>query len=444
MILLITLTITLLGSILALVLRPGAVIGVIFMANIFWPTYLRIPMGIAQMSAPRIIAFVLLIRLLIKPHDKGIKFNWVDVLVVAGAIWQFAANISLGANQSLFVYLIGLSLDTVLMYFVTRLSLKKVSDFKALIVPLALCGIFLGPIGLLETFNIWSPYEMLRAYDEFSWQLSDSGRLGLTRAMASGSQFIFWGLTMLIVTGFLWSLRTLAEEEGTNKRSWIWLAGLIGGILGVFSSVSSAPIGGLLLFVVINGFYWARPLIKSAIWSLVWLGVAFEIFSNRHFYHLITYVGLNGATAWYRTRLMEVAVQRLPEYWLFGFGGVTPDHWGRLIDGRKIVDPVNNYLIVAISSGLLGAIILLLIQIIVLNKIIKLWKYGPEKLRKYAFTQGCLLLVLMLSSMSTGFFSVVLTLTYIFYGSIPNVKNRDIPGKSKSNQKIKGITSLSG
>jgi len=41
-------------------------------------------------------------------------------------------------------------------------------------------------------------------------------------------------------------------------------------------------------------------------------------FETATFYHLIDYLTLDPETAWYRTRLLEVAISNISEYWLLG------------------------------------------------------------------------------------------------------------------------------
>ncbi|MBR8829164.1 MAG: O-antigen ligase family protein [Gomphosphaeria aponina SAG 52.96 = DSM 107014] len=425
----VTFLISVFFSALVLVLRPGAAIGIVIMSNLLWPTYLRIPLGIAQMSAARIVVLVLLIRLLVRPYGKGIRLNWLDILIIAGFIWDIVANVAAGADNTQLVYLVGRTQDTILVYFAARLSLRKSSDYKAMVVPLVICGVFLGIVGALESITTRSIYEPLQVYNEFVWiEKEPDYRLGLLRAEGSSTHYIFWGLSMFMVTGFLFSLRDLyldQDSEGKKSKKWLWWGGVIGSIIGVLSSLSSGPIGALFVLLVSSSFYYVRPLIKPVVWSLVILAILIDIFSNRRFYHLVDYLALSSTTAWYRTKLLEVAVRQLPEYWLFGFGGVRPDHWGKLVDGRNHVDPVNNYVIVALNGGLMGFILFFWTQIVVLWRSIRLWKYGPKEMRIYAFSQGCLLIALMMGSMSAGLFSSVLSFSYILYGSIPNVKKHE-------------------
>src|ERR1043166_1938838 len=77
-----TIAVAVVASIAALVLRPGRATGVIVMSMLLWPEYLRVPMGLAQMSAPRIAAFFLAARMV--AGDPLPRWRWADVV---GLVW---------------------------------------------------------------------------------------------------------------------------------------------------------------------------------------------------------------------------------------------------------------------------------------------------------------------------------------------------------------------
>jgi len=80
--------------------------------------------------------------------------------------------------------------------------------------------------------------------------------------------------------------------------------------------------------------------------------------SNRHFYDVLGDFTLNSATAWYRSRLIQVGLFEggMSGHWLAGFGyGVDPG-WNMRIDGRDHTDMVNHYLLVLSQFGLIGLI----------------------------------------------------------------------------------------
>ena len=83
-----------------------------------------------------------------------------------------------------------------------------------------------------------------------------------------------------------------------------------------------------------------------------------EIISNRHFYDVISRFTFSGSSAWYRSRLIEVALFQggMSGHWLTGYGwGVDPG-WGAIIYGRPRSDIINQYLLVLCKYGLVGLV----------------------------------------------------------------------------------------
>jgi hypothetical protein len=113
---------------------------------------------------------------------------------------------------------------------------------------------------------------------------------------------------------------------------------------------------------------------------------------------------------------MEVGVKYLPNYWAFGYGGRTLDSWGPDIDGRGIVDMVNNYLIAATSGGLLAMILYIAIKIGVLVSLVRCYQRGEPAIKTVAFGLASLLIGLSFSELSVGLFGPPLLLSYISMG----------------------------
>lgn len=411
-----TLIISLFFTIIALRSKPGVALSMVIISSLVWPGYLRIPMGLAQMSAPRIVALALLVSYLLRPGKRRIKLNTIDYVVIALFIWTVLAHLIAGAEFSAISTQIGSSLETVLVYFVARICIQTRSDLIDMVMPLSLLVIYLAFMGIFESVTQYSPYHKLAAYHQWMWvEKAPELRLGLLRAKVSTSHYIFFGMAMLMCVGFLSALRGIAVQ---HVRSWkITYFALIMGVAGIFSSLSSGPIGGALIFMILTAYYYQPSLIKPSVWALVALCIVIEVASNRHFYELVDYFALSGTTAYYRTRLLEVAIINIGEYALAGTGGVRPDHWGMQIDGRGHVDLVNNYVLVAVESGLLGVLLFLSIQIATIRRGIKIYKYGDRAMKIYGFTIASLTIALMTASISVGLFGPALMMSYILYGA---------------------------
>ncbi len=398
--------------------KRGTAVGLLILSTLLWPDYLRYPVFSIQMSASRTVAFVLLFKYYFK-GKKNKRLSEIDKLIIAGYLWDIFANVVAGANSARLTSLIGRGLDTVLIYFSVRYTINNKTDLKDLINPLVLCGIILGAFGVYEAVTYYSPYQKLMEYHTWLWYKKDlEYRLDFLRAQASTAHPIYFGMSMFFILGLLVSLRGMV----VRKKLFLKL-GILGALFGAFSTLSSGPIISASLFIGFSMLYYKQSMIKPVIYLVILAMVSIEILSNRHFYNLVDYIALSSGNAWYRTRLLEVAINQWHEYWLFGFKGSVPHHWGPLIDGRNHVDLVNNYITTAVVGGFPSMIILIRIQYLVIKKALLIWKMNDEQYKIYSFGIISLSISFMLGSMSVGIYSSALIISYIFYASTSWVFN---------------------
>jgi hypothetical protein len=236
-------------------------------------------------------------------------------------------------------------------------------------------------------------------------------RYGFLRAAGSTEVPIYFGIALMLIAGLLMSMRGFTKSFLINPIS------IVAALLGALASLSSGPWIASALLVFFHGFAKRTNLIKPALILLAFVAIFLEVASNRHFYHLIDYVAINKQTAWYRTRLLEVAVSRWQEFWLFGVGGNSVNHWASLIDGRKHVDIVNHFVIIALYGGFVALIFYVLSHVIAIRSGISAWKQsGDTTYRDMMFSLMAALPALDLTSLSVGLFGPALLLSYILLG----------------------------
>jgi hypothetical protein len=90
-----------------------------------------------------------------------------------------------------------------------------------------------------------------------------------------------------------------------------------------------------------------------------------EIVSNRHFYDVLGDFTYSSQTAWYRSRLISVALFEggMSNHWLTGYGYDVDPGWGPRLDGRSRTDTVNEYILELHRFGLVGLIPFLMMNI---------------------------------------------------------------------------------
>jgi hypothetical protein len=401
----------------ALMLRPGGALAIVIVSMMVWPEYLRIPVGPAEMSAPRLIALALLVKLLKSGRQRNIKLCSVDWLVSLLWAWTLIANILAGSPSATITSFIGAGFDTVLMYFIARLCIQSVQDLREMIWPLFYLSIFMAVMGWMEAITFKSPYLGLDHYRGWVWiQKGLDIRFGMLRAKVSTSVHIYFGLAMMLITGIAWALRS---DPKIKKRAT--LTALFAAI-ATFSSISSGPWLGLFILIFCNAFILKPSVIKPTLYMMAAMALLLEIISNRHFYNLIDYIALNAGTAYYRTKLMEVAVSQWRDYWLVGVGDTSIQYWGSLVDNRLHVDLVNQFVIVAVNGGIAAFLMYLFAHINAIRYAIKARRGSTDKVRRrLLFCLVCTLIALDFSTLSVGLYGPPSLLTNILLGMIVSI-----------------------
>jgi len=155
-----------------------------------------------------------------------------------------------------------------------------------------------------------------------------------------------------------------------------------------------------------------------------------EIISNRHFYDVLGGFTFSSRTAWYRSKLIDVALFEggMSGHWLTGFGYNVDPGWASRIDGRDHTDTVNHYLLVLQRFGLVGLLPFLAMNVVVIKKLVDAYKASILDSDKWLV--WCLLAGLF--GLSGAFISVSLfgqptTIYYMmigFAGVMPMVVSR--------------------
>ncbi|MDZ4753052.1 MAG: hypothetical protein SGJ11_00970 [Phycisphaerae bacterium] len=410
-----TLVVALVAIALVLWVRPGTGLGILIASSLLWPEYARLPVGVVQLSAPRIVALLLIARHI--GRWSRLQKHPCDWLVVAGYLLSVVSVIAAASDSRFITTTIGRGLDTVVIYFAARLCLANYEDVKSMRWPLAMTAFAVGSMSMFEALT---QTQLFRgAYVAAGNELAEIGqgrggvgqtRWGMLRSQVSTLHPIYFGVAMTIVTGLM-----LAMRHSLSK--WTWFSAVVASSAAVFFCLSSGPWTAGLLLLLILPLCRTTWLIKPAIGGLVLVCLMFELLSNRHFYHVICYIGLSNSTAWYRVRLLEVAFEYLPEYWMFGYGGRSFDHWGYRIDARYFIDCVNNYVYIAATTGVPTMLCYLLAKIAVVWAVAKRWKRLGHEQRWVAFAFIATVLAIALAECSVSVFGPALILNSLILGA---------------------------
>jgi hypothetical protein len=222
---------------------------------------------------------------------------------------------------------------------------------------------------------------------------------------------ILLGLCFVAMLPLVLALR---KEAGSWGR--VGTVATLATVLGTLASMSSGPLLGLVVTLGCAALLLKPALVKPVLGMFLILVVAAEIASNRHFYYLIDYVTLGQSDTWYRARLFEVAMAKLPEYWLLGYGYQDPG-WGPLIDQRVYTDVCNGYILAAVTGGVIAALLLMSMIAMAVWKLRKAYRASRDAmLRRTAWYVGSMLLGYAFALWSVGLLGTMQTLFYLMIG----------------------------
>lgn len=344
---------------------------IVYIAALAWyPSYLAVSLGTIDFTLRRMVIIVILTHLFLRTSLlKHFKFVWLDKIVIIYFCCQVLAGaITTPSLMALLENRAGAVFDMVLPYFAVRIIIRNKQQFVTLLrgilmiaMPLAILGLYqsitgTNPVGFLMKYHVWGTTE-----------ISKSIRFGFWRANATFPEEIMFGLFFAMLGPVCAGV--IHNVKRHKILCWVGL-GLMG--VGVFSSMSSGPMLAALLSILFIGFFRWRKYWKPVTIIIIVLCGSVEIMSNRHFYDVLGAFTLSPATAWYRSRLIEVALFEggMSAHWLVGYGAFADPGWGPAIDGRNHTDAVNHYILVLARYGLAGLVPFLAMCTIAIKKLV--------------------------------------------------------------------------
>ena len=407
-----TILLAIIVSVLILISSPVNGLSIYTIALTWYPNTNKVSLGTIDFSLGRIAVLTLFLRIILNGDLFNIKFNLLDKFVLLYFIGQLISGTQTTPFARLIENRAGDFFDMALPYFAVRAIIVSKDLFITYIKAISISTAILGCIAFFESVT----GKNLLAFGRHLVPLGQ--RMGFTRARISMSHPIYMG----VFFGMVGTLSAMLPRLEIKKSFWVFIVFLC--FLGAFSSMSS---GGLLtmlagLFILI--LYTYRHHWKTLLKTIVILILLVEVLSNRHFYHVIDRFTFNSQTAWYRARLIEVAIfeNGMAGHWLCGYGFEDP-MWGLKIDHRQHTDMVNYYLLVLCKNGLWGFIpFITMIFLSVKATYNKLFLFKEEEvIIKWSIGASLFAVLLAMNSVSLfgqpmTFFYIILATTNLYFG----------------------------
>lgn len=308
-----------------------------------------------DMDYLRLLSIVIFLPALIKIIDKkswGHFFNETsDKLLISYLILNlflmFLVSPITGTLRSVFL----IFLDVLLPYAIASRSINNIGSLRSSFFSYVIGAAILAGVGIFEQFKQWLLYSPLINALGVDWGGYGSYLLrgGSLRAMATAGQSIPFGYSMAVGICLTLGIRRFFP----NRNMWLLLIFIL--FAGMISSFSRGPwIGALigLVIYIITSPQKTRSIIYLSIISVL---ISFIIFITPLGDKLIYAITVESETYTYRQRLLEISFDVMLDNPLFGgFSFIYSPEMQELKQGQGIIDIVNTYLAIGLSSGFVG------------------------------------------------------------------------------------------
>jgi len=304
-----------------------------------------------ELDHPRLLALLLLLPAAVVAYRNArpSATRWPDRFFAAYILLQ--AVLVLSRSTTFTSGLRGVAyllIDAVLPYYVFSRAFTSMGQLKDAAAAFCLSGAVLGAIGIFESAKGWLLYRAL--LDRWATDFGLGNYLmreGILRATVTSGQPIVLGFILMIALTCFLAVREWMRPGLRRKLTFVLL---LGGLVATFSRGPwlGAAAAAFVFWATAND---ARAPIGIATAICVGLALLFET----QLPFLSTLGGIDRATVDYRAELFSKSMQVLMEQpWLGSDQYVQRLTELGMVQGQGIVDIVNTYLGVALSTGVLG------------------------------------------------------------------------------------------
>lgn len=324
--------------------RSGAAFALVAVC-LLMPMEQRVVVGGLDFSLLRVITIVAFLRILVRREFMGFQFGRLDRVflfwVLSGATFFLMRK---GTGE--FVYILGISFDALMSYFVMRALVRTRMDVLQLWKGVAWIVLFLSPFLLYENITRHNVFGMFN-YDGFDIAVVRNGRV---RATGPLSHPILTGTLGSVVLPVFFGI--LVAQP---KRRWLMAAACVAATTITLCSGSSGPVMALGVAVVGWALWPARHRMRWILWGIVLVLVILHIIREKPVWHLLLRLStITGGTGSHRYALIDAFVENFSEWALMGTDDTAFWGWG-------LQDVTNQYVAAGVNGGLVTFILFILL-----------------------------------------------------------------------------------
>ncbi len=389
--------------------------------------------GPLHFSIFRIMLLFGWIRIFRKNELAHIRRNYIDKVLIASTIVSSLIYVlDRGMSTASIIDQLGVIYDTIGIYFLLRALIFGMDDIVRAV---RLLEVVIAPLAVLFALeyitgkNIFSVFGGVPQFTEM--------RDGALRCQGPFRHPILAGTfaatAMPLFVG-LWGY--------SHKRRLLAVSAIMATAVIVFCSSSSGPIIAYLTGMFGLLFWVFRSKIKIILWGLLLMIIGLQMTMNAPVWHVIGSMSdlIGMGTGWYRSRLIDAAVEHFNEWWLMGTTytanwmpaaglGFNPNN----IDANS-ADITNQF----IAEGIRGGLTSLLLFIWLIIKCFKTAGKGVNGKTNFLinerfiiWTIGCALLTHIASFISVTYFDQIIIFWYMLIAMIAALANSVAPVKKR-------------
>jgi hypothetical protein len=255
--------------------------------------------------------------------------------------------------RSVFIH----TIDILLPYYVASRSLRRPEQFRDAMASFVVGAGVLAAIGIFESAKGWVIYSALRtSLDNHTQIMNQLLRGDIQRAMGSTGQPIAFGYVMLVAIGFWLCLQPHVKKPVERLLPLLLL------VVALIATLSRGPWAGAAIVWVIFVFTGPQLFQRVAKMGLLVVatgGLAMLIPGGKQLIDILPFIGESeGGTVSYRQQLIDVFVPIILDNPFSGASGkLDTDEVEALRQGEGIIDVVNSFIGVGLSSGVVGVLL---------------------------------------------------------------------------------------
>jgi hypothetical protein len=311
-----------------------------------------IDVGPFSFSIIRMLVLAGVVRIIVRGERLAGGMNSLDRLMLVWAVWVMFSSFFHNDLSGALIFRLGLVYDACGIYFLLRVFCQSLDDVIALC---RITAILLVPVAaemLYEKLTLYNLFSVLGGVPEIT--VIREGRI---RAQGPFAHAILAGTIGAVCLPLVTALWRQHRKEA--------IIGIGACLIMIFAAASSGPVMSAIAAIGALWMWRYQHRMRLVRWLAVVGYIALDLVMKAPAYYLIARIDLaGGSTGWHRARLIQSAIEFLPEWWLGGTDYTR--HWmpTGVSWSADHTDITNHY----IKMGIIGGLPLMILFIAVLAK----------------------------------------------------------------------------